>query len=39
VAEAAYQRVLSLPIFPRMSDDDVESVVSAMGKVMKAYAC
>ncbi len=33
VAEEAYPRILSLPIFPRMSDDDVERVVLAMQKV------
>jgi perosamine synthetase len=30
VAEAAYEQILSLPIFPRMSDDDIGRVVSAM---------
>jgi perosamine synthetase len=33
VAEAAYERILSLPIFPRMSDADVERVIGAMAEV------
>ena len=39
VAEAAYQRILSLPIFPKMSDEDVEAVVQAVHKVARAFAC
>jgi perosamine synthetase len=38
VAEAAYEEMLSLPIFPRMSDSDVADVVTALGKVIRAYA-
>jgi UDP-4-amino-4,6-dideoxy-N-acetyl-beta-L-altrosamine transaminase len=37
VAEAAYERMLSLPIFPTMSDDDVDDVVEALDKVINAY--
>jgi len=37
VAEAAYERLLSLPIFPAMSDQDVEDVVKAVSKVIKHY--
>ena len=37
VAEAAYQRILSLPIFPSMSDRDVRDVVEAVKKVVSAY--
>lgn len=33
-AEAAYERILSLPIFPRMSDQDVEDVIEAVRKVI-----
>jgi UDP-4-amino-4,6-dideoxy-N-acetyl-beta-L-altrosamine transaminase len=36
-AEAAYERVLSLPIFPGMRDEDVEDVVAACTKVIRAY--
>ena len=38
VAEAAYERILSLPIFPAMSDDDVNDVIEAVWKVLSAYA-
>jgi len=37
-AEAAYERILSLPIFPSMSDADAEDVVRAVRKVTEAYA-
>jgi len=36
-AEAAYGGLLSLPIFPRMSEDDVEDVIKAVTKVAEAY--
>jgi perosamine synthetase len=38
VAEAVYERILSLPIFPAMTDRDVEDVIVAVHKVMQAYA-
>jgi perosamine synthetase len=38
VAEAAYERILSLPIFPKMTDEDVEDVIAALRKVLEAYA-
>lgn len=37
VAEAAYERIISLPIFPAMTDRDVEDVITAVRKVMDAY--
>ena len=37
VAEAAYERILSLPIFPAMSDQDVEDVIAAVYKVCDAH--
>ncbi|MDH4209155.1 MAG: UDP-4-amino-4,6-dideoxy-N-acetyl-beta-L-altrosamine transaminase [Anaerolineae bacterium] len=37
VAEAAYERILTLPIFPSMSDDDVDDVVTAVRKVLGVY--
>lgn len=33
-AEAYYERCLSLPLFPAMSDDDVRQVIDAVGKVV-----
>lgn len=38
VAEAAYECIISLPIFPRMSDHDVKDVIIAVRKVMEVYA-
>jgi perosamine synthetase len=37
VAEAAYDRLLSLPMFPAMSDEDVGQVVEAVNKVVSHY--
>jgi perosamine synthetase len=37
VAEAAYERLLSLPMFPAMSDTDVDSVLEAVDKVISHY--
>jgi len=38
VAESAYERILTLPIWPGMSDADVEDVINAVKKVVSAYA-
>jgi perosamine synthetase len=38
VAEAAYEEIVSLPMFPAMSDDDVRDVIEAVTKVVGAYA-
>lgn len=35
-AEAAYDEILSLPMFPRMSDEDAHSVVAAFSKIVYA---
>jgi perosamine synthetase len=37
VAEAAYQRLLSLPMFPSMTANDVEDVIHAVAKVLANY--
>jgi perosamine synthetase len=37
-AESAYEKILSLPLFPAMSDNDVDDVIEAMWKVTSAYA-
>ncbi len=37
-AEAAYEEILSLPMFPAMSDADVRDVIEAVTKVTTAYA-
>ena len=36
-SEAAYESILSLPIFPAMSDGDVEDVSQALRKIVNAY--
>jgi UDP-4-amino-4,6-dideoxy-N-acetyl-beta-L-altrosamine transaminase len=38
VAEDAYRRILTLPLFPAMKDEDVEGVVRALDKVLTRYA-
>jgi perosamine synthetase len=38
VAEDAYDRLISLPMFPAMSDQDVEDVISAVDKVLGHFA-
>jgi UDP-4-amino-4,6-dideoxy-N-acetyl-beta-L-altrosamine transaminase len=38
VAEAAYEELITLPLFPAMSDGDVSDVVAAVRKVVAAYA-
>lgn len=35
-AEAAYEQILSLPIFPRMTEDDVARVIEAVMKITSA---
>jgi len=36
VAESAYEQILSLPMFPGMTDDDVNKVITTIGKLVKA---
>ena len=36
-AENAYERIISLPIFPLMSNNDVDHVISALGKLMEVF--
>jgi perosamine synthetase len=38
VAERAYERMLTLPLFPAMSDGDAADVITALQKVCEAYA-
>lgn len=37
VAESAYEEIISLPIFPGMSDEDTEDVIKAVRKVANCY--
>lgn len=38
VAEDAYERLITLPLFPAMTDRDVEDVIEAVSKVLRFYA-
>jgi perosamine synthetase len=38
VAEGAYERLISLPMFHGMNDQDVQDVIHAVGKVATAFA-
>ncbi len=38
VAEETYERLISLPVFHGMTDQDVEEVIEAVNKVMSYYA-
>jgi perosamine synthetase len=38
IAEEAYERLISLPIFHGMSNQDVEDVIEAVTKVVRYYA-
>jgi perosamine synthetase len=38
VAEAAYERLISLPMFHGMSDQDVSDVIAAVCKVLSSYS-
>jgi len=37
IAEAAHEKMLTLPLFPAMTDQDVNDVVMAVEKVCAAY--
>ncbi len=37
VAEAAYERMLTLPMFPQMSDADADDVITALERVLGVY--
>lgn len=37
VAYREYQRIVSLPLYPRMSDQDVEDVIEAVAEVVKRF--
>jgi dTDP-4-amino-4,6-dideoxygalactose transaminase len=37
VAYREYQRMVSLPLYPRMTDDDVDSVIEAVDDVVKTF--
>jgi perosamine synthetase len=38
VAEAQYNEIITLPVFPLMTDADADDVIAAVKKVCHAYA-
>jgi dTDP-4-amino-4,6-dideoxygalactose transaminase len=36
-AENYYSRAITLPVFPKMSDQDIDDVISAVNKVIDYY--
>jgi perosamine synthetase len=38
IAEAAYERLVSLPMFHAMSDQDVQDVIEAVAKILRHYS-
>jgi len=36
-AEYAYERVISLPLYPKMSDEDVKDIIEAVKKIVEHY--
>jgi len=38
VAEAAYERLITLPLFHSMGDEDVKDVIRAVEKVISHYS-
>ncbi len=37
VAENAYERMITLPLYPAMNDQDIDDVIAAVKKVVEAY--
>lgn len=37
IAEYVSERILSLPLYPKMSEQDINDVISAVKKVMASY--
>ncbi|HEX7878507.1 MAG TPA: hypothetical protein VF720_03810 [Candidatus Eisenbacteria bacterium] len=37
MAERAYERLISLPLYPRMTEDDLGLVMEAVTKIARAY--
>ena len=37
VAESIYKGIMSIPLYPMMTDEDVESVITAVKKVITYY--
>jgi len=37
IAESAYERLLTLPIYPRMSSEDIDEVVNVVRDTVSSY--
>jgi len=37
IAYAAFQRIVSLPLYPKMSDDDVQDVIGAVRSLAEGH--
>jgi perosamine synthetase len=37
-AEKLYENIITLPLFPKMTDEDIESVIQGVTKVIKFYS-
>ena len=37
IAEELYERIITIPLFPSMSDNDIDDVISGVKKVINAY--
>jgi perosamine synthetase len=38
IAEEVYQNIITLPLFPKMTDEDIDSVIHGVKKVIKYYS-
>jgi perosamine synthetase len=38
IAEEVYQNIITLPLFPKMTDEDIDSVIYGVKKVIKYYS-
>ena len=37
IAEEIYRNMMSIPLFPKMDDEDVQSVIDVINKLISAY--
>lgn len=37
VAEKTYQRIMSIPLYPSLTDEDVDDVIKAITKIVNYY--
>jgi len=38
IAQKWYEQALTIPLFPKMTDDDINSVIEAVKKVIQYFA-